>query len=354
VNALLYDFAPRDLDASRPDRLPAPARVWFVMGGINRNGDFAYLDEATEASISYWQGTLEARRGDLVLMWCVSPRSYLHSVWRALDDGFNDPYFYYYSTIRIGLPVKIPPIPFAAFARHPVFATNPAVKARFQGRGGMAISVEHYEAVCAMARAKGVSPSMLPEPPPAHPLPDVPLATERDVEVHLVEPLLRRLGFAAAEWRYQWRIRRGRGERHVPDYVLGPDGRPGEEAGVALIECKWDIPTAQARREAFVQGRSYALRLQAGVLALAARQGVWVFQSRPDGFDEDQFLFRTWPELGDPDRFAARWKRRSGSAPWRPNWRQGDGKGRGGDGRRVRTTAARGPPRPASCGADRR
>ena len=35
-----------------------------------------------------------------MLMWCVSPRSYLHSIWRALDFGFADPFSI--STTRCG------------------------------------------------------------------------------------------------------------------------------------------------------------------------------------------------------------------------------------------------------------
>ncbi len=83
LNAFLYDFAPRDIDYRRTEALTTPARVWFVMGGIGGNADFEFLDSADNTSISHWQGNLETRRGDIVLMWCVSPRSYLHSVWRT-------------------------------------------------------------------------------------------------------------------------------------------------------------------------------------------------------------------------------------------------------------------------------
>lgn len=301
MNAFLYDFAPKDSDAGRTEDLPAPSAVWFVMGGTGGNGDFEYLDTADDSSISYWQGNIEARRGDIVLMWCVSPRSSLHSVWRVLDEGFNDPYFYYFTAIRIGRPIRIPPISFPELSRHPLFAGSPAVRAHFQGCGGMPFSVAEYCAIRDMARAKGFDVSVLPEPPEALCLPDVSLSCERDVEAHLVEPLLHALGFSDSDWKYQFRIRMGRGERNVPDYVLGADAAPGKESGVALIESKLDISNGKERREAFFQAKSYALRLQADTLVLAARQGVWVFKRDRRSFDESLCAFRNWKEIARPE-----------------------------------------------------
>lgn len=100
-----------------------------------------------------------------------------------------------------------------------------------------------------MMKAKGFDTTQLPAPPSELALPDMNLNVERDVELQLVEPLLRRLGFSDSDWRYQMRGRMGRGERNVPDYVLGPDDRPGEELGVALIECKLDIAGGKDRNE---------------------------------------------------------------------------------------------------------
>ena len=68
-----------------------------------------------------------------------------------------------------------------------------------------------------------------------------------------------------------------------------------------MIECKFDIETKKELKEAFVQAKSYALRLQASVLALAARRGFWVFRRRDDGFSLDHFIFKTRNELAHPD-----------------------------------------------------
>lgn len=299
-NAFLYDFAPKNIAIKKSGELPPPSRIWFVIGGVG-NADFDYLDKIDKNFSNYWQGNLETRRGDIILMWCASPRSYLHSIWRALDEGFNDPYFYFYSMIRVGEPIKITPIAFAEFSKHPLLGAMPAVRARFQGTSGKAFSVDGYDAICELLQQRGFDTSHLPSPPAVEKFSAAGLENERDVELRLLEPLLRNLGFAETDWIRQFSIRMGRGERNYPDYLLGADPRAGEERAIAVIECKFDIHTNKDLKEAFIQAQSYALRLQAKALALAARRGLWIFQGRSDGFSIDHFTFKTWSELSHPD-----------------------------------------------------
>ncbi|MDA8414744.1 MAG: hypothetical protein M0023_13275 [Desulfobacteraceae bacterium] len=301
LNAFLYDFAPKNLGCRPESDLPPPSRIWFVIGGVGGNGDFEYLDSANGKSVSYWQGSLETRRGDIILMWCASPRSYLHSVWRALDDGFNDPFFYFYSLIRVGHPTKISPIPFSEFSKHPILGSKPAVRAHFQGASGTPFSIEDYAAIRELLQNNRFDISELPLPPTAGSFLNTELQNERDVELTLVEPLLKRLGFTEKDWIRQFPLRMGRGERNFPDYVLGGVLCPGDESAEVLIECKFDIETKKDLKDAFVQAKSYALRLQALSLALAARRGFWVFRRRDDGFSIDHFMFKTWNELTHPD-----------------------------------------------------
>lgn len=300
LNAFLYDFAPKNIATKESNEIPPPSRIWFVIGGV-RNDDFEYLDSIDKSSTNYWQGNLETRRGDIILMWCASPRSYLHSIWRALDEGFNDPYFHFYSMIRVGAPIKITPIPFLEFSKHPLLGAMPAVRAHFQGTSGKAFSVDGYVAICELLQQRGFDTSLLPSPPAVEEFSAAGLENERDVELKLLEPLLRNLGFAEADWIRQFPVRMGRGERNYPDYVLGGDPLHGEESALAVIECKFDINTSKELKETFIQAKSYVLRLQAKVLVLAARRGLWVFQERSDGFSIDHFTFKTWSELSHPD-----------------------------------------------------
>lgn len=298
LNAFLYDFAPRNVKLTNTNTLPEASRVWFSIGN---SVDFEYLDEANEESISFWQGNLEARRGDIVLMWCASPRSYLHSIWRVVDDGFNDPFFYYYNSIRVGHPLKIPPITFKTFAQDPFLGTSPAVKAHFQGRSGSALSLEEYQAICGLIRQTGFDTTLLPTAPSELTLGDLTLNNERDVETQLLEPLLLKLGFTETDWVRQLPVRMGRGQRNYPDYVLGCDLKPGEESAISVLECKFRIGSPKELKDAFLQAKSYALRLQAQSLTLADARGIWIFQQRSDGFVFDAFTFKVWKELTHPD-----------------------------------------------------
>lgn len=300
LNAFLYDFAPKNIAIKESNEVPSPSRIWFVIGGVG-NDDFEYLDSIDKSSTNYWQGNLETRRGDIILMWCASPKSYLHSIWRALDEGFNDPYFYFYSMIRVGDPIKITPIHFAEFSKHPLLGAMPAVRAHFQGTSGKAFSVDGYVAICELLQQRGFDTSLLPSPPVVEEFSADGLENERDVELKLLEPLLWKLGFTEADWIRQLSVRMGRGERNYPDYVLGGDPRHGEESALTVIECKFDISTSKELKETFIQAKSYALRLQAKMLILAARRGIWIFQERSDGFSIEHFTFRTWGELSHPD-----------------------------------------------------
>jgi len=97
--SFLYDFAPNvlRLDDDEPAELPAARRAWFVGGGIRANGDFDYLDAVEASSKTFWQGNKDTLPGDIVVMYCLSPRSSVHSVWRALRNGTTEPFRGFYN-----------------------------------------------------------------------------------------------------------------------------------------------------------------------------------------------------------------------------------------------------------------
>ena len=272
------------------------------MGGINDNGDFEFLDQADQHTTARWQGNVETRRGDVVLMWCVTPRSYLHSIWRALDDGFADPFFYFYNSMRIGRCTRLPPVCFKEFMDNPVLATNKSVRAHFQGAGGKPFPLEDYLVLLELLKNKGCETSSLPVPPPHAFAFGERLENERDVEIQLVEPLLTQLGYSASEWLRQMPLRMGRGERNYPDYAVEPNLGRGEESASFLIETKYEIATKQQLEDAFIQGKSYALRLQALAFVLAAKEGIWLYR-QADGFSAERYQHWTWQEIEHPDRF---------------------------------------------------
>ena len=154
--AFLYDFAPRFLVENK-DELPEPSKIWLIIGGTGENGDFEWLEESTEheSSLSHWQENLGTRRGDVLLLYCVMPHSCIHSIWRAMTDGFVDPFFYCHSTVWIGQPVKTVPVTFKEMKADPLLSQKGVIRAHLQGPSGKPFTLEEYDAVLAIMQRKG-------------------------------------------------------------------------------------------------------------------------------------------------------------------------------------------------------
>jgi len=300
--AFLYDFAPRFLVESN-DALPEPSKVWLITGGTGQNGDFEWLEENVEDknATDYWQGNLNTRRGDILLMYCVTPHSYIHSIWRAATDGFVDPFFHYHNTVWIEQPTKTVPVTFKEMKADPLLSQKGAIKAHLQGPSGKPFTLEEYDAVLAIMQRKGQDISQLPRPQAISFLPSAELSNERDVEVALVEPLLARLGYTEKDWLRQMPLRMGRGERIYPDYVFGAQTTRGEERADMVFEAKFTIGSERALREAYLQAVSYAYRLRARVVMLAAREGFWLFEQKRGSFSLEHFSLYDWDVLQHPD-----------------------------------------------------
>lgn len=300
--AFLYDFAPRYLSVEEDDDLPPPQRAWFVMAGVGTQEDFEFLDNATAASRSYWRGHRDARRGDIAVVWCASPRAQLHSIWRVEDDGFDDPFAHWYSLIKIGRPIKILPLKLGDMKAHPVLSASPMVRAHFQGSSGQYFRDADYQALLELFASKGFEDTHLPRLAAVEEDCDHKVMNERDVEIRLIEPLLKRLGYTESDWTRQLRLRMGRGDRVFPDYVVGASLAVGQERGNLVVESKYRIATQKELREAWIQGRSYALRLEAKYLMLAALEGIWLLSAK-DGFRMEAAKSLRWAELNQPDAF---------------------------------------------------
>lgn len=304
LNAFLYDFAPSCVEEERDDELPAPQRAWFLMAGVGTEADFTLLDGATAQTVSLWRGHRDARKGDIAMLWCASPRAYLHSIWRIVEDGQDDPFSHWYSVIRIGHPQPVPHLKIKALKAHPVLTTSPMVRAHFQGCAGKYFRPEDYTAFLEIFTYHGCDINALPRIPPAPPsilIEGDRILNERAVELQLIEPLFGQLGFEAQrDWRRQVIIRMGRGEKVYPDYVFGLVETPDQESAQFIVEAKFRIATRKDLQEAFRQGRSYALRLQAKKLVVAALEGVWLFDGEA-GFAAENFHQWRWEQLADAE-----------------------------------------------------
>lgn len=133
--AFLYDFAPKYLASSDSvkNEIPPATQIWMV-GGDRR--DFRFLDSAGDQDTSTWQGNVDTKIGDIIIMYCRTPRSYVHSIWRAVSNGTADPFFQYYSSIRIGNKKLVKPVTLNELKSDQYFSKHPLVRKNLQGVNG--------------------------------------------------------------------------------------------------------------------------------------------------------------------------------------------------------------------------
>jgi hypothetical protein len=75
------------------------------------------------------------------------------------------------------------------------------------------------------------------------------------------------------------------------------------ESARMVLETKFQLTSLREFGDAFLQAKSYALRLQSHTMVLAAREGLWIFQRRSGSFDMKSNVFKSWAELRHPDAF---------------------------------------------------
>jgi len=297
--AFLYDFAPNYLNEIEDFELPSPSKVWFV-GGDKRH--FTFLDNATENTIDSWQGNIDAKKGDIVVLYCLTPRSYIHSIWRVVKDGFVDPFFNYYSVLYLSKPIKLEVhITINDLKNNPIWLNNPLVRKNLQGINGYPIKYLEYIELLSILKLKGQNIDNLPVIKPTNRLNTDDLKNERDVEIQLIEPFLKLLKYNPNDWIRQMSIKMGRGERNYPDYCFGANPKRGEETAKMIIESKYKIKTKKELQETYFQAKSYAIRLQATKFIIAASEGIWIYQSKLMSYKFDEYFNCNWVDIENPD-----------------------------------------------------
>lgn len=297
--AFLYDFAPKNLDEIKDKEMPNPSKVWFVGGS---KSDFNFLDNAEATGVSRWQCNIDTKRGDIIIMYCVTPRSYIHSIWRAHSDGFLDPYFQYFNSGYITSPIRLDhKISQKELNENPVWSNNQLIKCNLQGINGYPIKYNEYVELLSILERKGQRIADLPMITPTTRLETEDLIDERDVELKLIEPFFEYLGYTNTDWLRQMPVRMGRGERNYPDYCFGAKPKRGEETAKMIVESKYEIKTQKELQEAYYQTKSYALRLQSTCFVLAAIEGIWIFQSKNGIFKIESQIHYNWIDIENPD-----------------------------------------------------
>lgn len=234
-------------------------------------------------------------------MYCLSPRSYIHSIWRAVRDGYIEPYFHWYSMIEIAFPQKVKPITFKELIEDEIFSKKGLVKAHMIGINGKGLSVTEYHHLLEILKNKGQDISHFPRIEKIGGFDNENLENERDVEIKLIEPLIQRLEYKQSDWIRQMPLRMGHGIRYYPDYVFGAIQKKGEESAKMIIESKYQISNEKELFEAYYQAKSYALRLSTQCFIVASKEGVWIFNK--DEILSKNNYHKTWNDLLNPDIF---------------------------------------------------
>ncbi len=302
--AFLYDFAPKFISESEQalSELPKPTQVWMV-GGDQGGRDMDFLDSDEIGRTHFWQGNVDTKRGDIIIMYCLTPRSYIHSIWRAISDGIADPFFHYYGSIYIGEGKKIAPISLKELKADEYFSKHPLVRKNLQGLNGYPFTSDDYQRLQQMIINNGGNIQDLPQPYSPAFSDNENLNNEREVEITLIEPFLHELGYTDKHWVRQLSVRMGRGERNFPDYAFLTQAEKNYEEASMLIEAKYWIKNNKELEETFKQVWSYGQRLTAKVLVIADKNAIWIYERNNDSFDRTKYIKKYWKELEQPDNF---------------------------------------------------
>ncbi|WP_144281592.1 restriction endonuclease subunit R [Chryseobacterium echinoideorum] len=299
--AFLYDFAPKYIGFEEIKDLPEPTNIWLC--GAAKD-DYSYLLKATSKTTYFWQGNEDTKRGDIIVMYCLSPQSNIEFICRAVNDGIRDPFFHYYGSITLGNIHKIQPIHISQIKTDEHLKNIAIVKKNLQGVNGTQISNEDYKRILYLLEEKGENTLRLPKISTIDFKVNLDCRNERDVEIKIVEPFLHKLNYFENDWIRQLSVRMGRGERNYPDYVFFAETRKGYEQAKMLLETKFIIKNNRDLEETFQQAHSYALRLEAQKIVICDKDFIWIYSRKNNSFDRTKYLKFNWHEINNPDIYS--------------------------------------------------
>lgn len=180
----------------------------------------------------------------------------------------------------------------------------PLVKQNMQGINGRHIEKRFYDRILVLLKAKGMNIDKLPRLEESKTkLPT--LRNEQDVEKHLLEPLLSKLDYSRGDWEQQIKVKVGRREKAIPDYVILPtrEGTSNQVRAAWVWEAKLSIASHKQLQQDFEQAVSYARLLDANGVGLISKEGIWVC-TKQEGYSLQKARHWSWQALNaiDPKR----------------------------------------------------
>ena len=273
--AFLYDFAPKYIGGVSSyliTELPEPRSAYFIGG----SRDDLFLSDQTDA-VTPWQCNPGTRAGDMILMYLRTPVSAVDSVWRSCSVGFIDPFFLYYRCTYISHPQKLKAVTLEQLRADKITGTMPIVRKNMQGINGVELQPSEYNRILQIGRSKAkklefVSISTKGE-----------FGTEKEVEEHIIKPLLEQFGFSEQDYVQQLYLEIGNHNHAlIPDFVLLPEKHGNRQTAFAVIEAKRSITGAQELEAALSQVRSYAKLLGTRYAGIISQEKIWIYDAKDD------------------------------------------------------------------------
>lgn len=285
--AAVYDLGPRLLPPPPSYPVRETPRVWVVATN-DSDGEFAIIDAHGEENVGAWAINKNAKRGDLALMYCVSPRSSLVSVYRVLEDSHFDPFGGWNGfRAEIGEKIAIPWISIGEMKRDSVFREWKLVKGNFQGLLHYEVPQEVWIQLVDRTRdadsVAGARLSALGKA--AHGVRELRVSgetwSEKEVEDKIVLPLLERCGWKAEttigrQVEMLIKVGSGKPQKVRADFV-GYRKTLSSDACL-VVEVKRRISSTKDLEFAALQAESYAGRLRCSKFAVASPEGIWVYK----------------------------------------------------------------------------
>lgn len=299
--ACMYGLAASLKDDVEKKPFPKPINVWLT--GADKE-DIKSLEESMDND-SLWACNENTRRGDIVVLYAVSPNSCIHSIWRADSEGTFNPFDYYQNRTRVSEGVKVSRISLKELKEDPEFGKLPMLNNNLQGVNGKRLPSWAYSALLRMIAAKGDDISKLPVLYETKDWKHEHKASEKHVENEILIPFLHDLGYVDTDWNRQLRLKSGRKEeREIPDFVFFPHGEKQFENAPLLIEAKWLMKSEKDRNDAYRQALSYARMLQAPIFGICDEERLIIYQQQKNGsFSYNSPSFEAhWAQIaGDAD-----------------------------------------------------
>ena len=301
--ACIYDFAFMLFDESKTQtEMPEPTNIWLTGG--SKEDYKIFLENPVEGATSVWTCNENTKRGDIIVMYVLSPYSCIQSIWRAEIGGVYTPFNYYNSRTRATNGIVVPHITLNELKADPYFSQLGIVRKNFQGVNGVQFSANDYKELQRLLKDKGFDTSVLPQLYKPDLEFESQLKNEKDVEEKLLIPLLEKLGYSETDWTRQLSQKAGRKEKAIPDFVFLPKGEIHFQNAPMVIEAKFDMNSNIERTKSYNQALSYARMMKSSVFGICDKDRLIIYKEKKGYFDRFNPVFeKHWQNINDAEIF---------------------------------------------------